>query len=56
MLRTGAEGDGDNLGCLPASGSRGCAAVAVPANDLEAELEATEEHNASFYEFLSGFV
>ena len=57
MLRTGAEGDGDNLGCLPASG-RGCAtaATAVPANDLEAELETVEEHNASFCEFLSGSV
>ena len=42
VLRTGAEGDGDNLGCLPASGSRGCAA-AVPVKDLEAELEADEE-------------
>ena len=41
MLRTGAEGDGDNLGCLPASGVVAVEATAGTANeDLEAELEA----------------
>ena len=42
MLRTGAEGDGDNLGCLPASGVA-TAAAGTANEDLEAELEAVAQ-------------